>query len=310
MPVNTKHSNLCNINISQVEPIVNEESLYQTLAKAEDKLLHSRDLRAKLKSFYFSQGKIQTALAVENCGTFLMFKQFNNLEHTTKLDKANFCKSPLCPMCSWRRALKYSALTDEAIKQTKDYLYHLVLAIPNTPQITKNDLCYLKSKSVYFLKHNLGITSYISNLEITKSEYGFHPHLHIVFESPNFIDVSAEYIKRMARLWKNCYNKHDTRYDTYTFFLQGVKRSDDGLSRELTKYVLKAETQIDYEDIGVVACAIHGVRRMSAGGNLKQLLSQAKLNYNDAVLNEQYQLNEFDYEYLIFNYINGHYIQH
>lgn len=301
---------LCTINISQVEPIVNEESLYSTLAKAEQKIIDSRDLRRKLKSFYFAQGKVQTAMAVENCGTFLMFKQYKDINHTAKLDKANFCKSPLCPLCSWRRALKYSALTDEAIRHTKGYLYHLVLSVPNEDTITKDKLCYIKSKSVYFLKYNMAITSYISNLEITKSDKGFHPHLHIIFESPDFIRVDAEYIKRMARAWKNCYNRTDDRFDTYTFYLQGVKRNDDGLSRELTKYVLKADTKVTEDDVGIVACAIHGVRRMSSGGNLKKLFSQAKAKYARDYEREQELYQKYDYEYLIFNYVNGKFIQH
>ena len=303
------HSNLYNINISQVEPVVNEESLYVTLAKAERKIIDSRDLRSKLKSFYFSQGKKQTAFAVENCGTFLMFKQYGDKNHTAKLDKANFCKSPLCPMCSWRRALKYSALTDKAIALTKGYLYHLVLAIPNTASINKEQLCELKQKAVYFLKYNMNITSYISNLEITKSDAGFHPHLHIVFESPRFIEVSADYIQQKAQEWKRCYNRRDERYDSYTFYLQGVKRDDEGLSTELTKYVLKAETKISYDDISVVACAIHGVRRMSAGGNLKHLLQLAKMNYADELQTEQELLRRYDYEYLIYNFVNGKFIK-
>ena len=297
-------------SISQVEPIVNETSLYNTLAKAEEKLLDSRDLRRKLKSFYFSIGKTQTALAVENCGTFLMFKQYADKDHTTKLDKANFCKSPLCPLCAWRRAIKYSAFTDNAISLTRERLYHLVLAIPNVEILTKSELCKLKAKAVYFLKYNMNVTSYISNLEITKSDKGFHPHLHIIFESNAFISVDAEYIKKQAKAWKNCYNKTDTNYDAYTFYLQGVNRDNSGLAQELTKYVLKAETKISADDISIVACAIHGVRRMSSGGNFKKLLSLSKKQYEKNALDELSQLSYYDYEYLIFNYINGKYIQH
>lgn len=303
-------SSLCNINISQVEPIVNEDSLYSTLAKAEEKLIDSRDLRQKLKSFYFAQGKVQNALAVENCGTFLMFKQYKDVEHTTKLDKANFCKSPLCPLCSWRRALKYSTLIDETMRNTKSYLYHLVLSVPSEKYITKEQLCNFKAKGVYFLKYNMAVTSYISNFEVTKSDKGFHPHLHILFESPSFIRVSSEYIKKMAGEWKNCYNRRDKRFDTNTFYLQGVKRDDEGLARELTKYALKADVKISLEDVSIMARAIHGVRRMSSGGNLKKLFSQAKEKYSRDYEREQELLAKYDYEYLIFNYINGKFIQH
>ena len=299
-----------NNTISQVDPIVNEDSLYMTLAKAESKLLYSRDIRNKLKSYYFSIGKIQTASAVESCGTFLMFKQYKNAEKTAKLDKANFCKHPLCPLCSWRRALKYSELVERTLQKSHDYLYHLVLAVPNTRTMSKGQLMSLKSKAVYFLKNYLGVSSYISNLEITKSEFGYHPHLHIIFESQSFIHVSEEFIKSMSSKWMHCYNKSETRYEGYTFYLQGVSKTDDGLPRELTKYVLKADTEIFQDDIEQIAHSIHGIRRMSAGGEFKKNLAIVKKEYKADTDFENMQLSQYDYEYLIFNYINGKYIKH
>ena len=41
---------------------------------------------------------------VKDCGSFLEFKRFE--DQSLKLNKANFCKVRLCPLCSWRRSLK------------------------------------------------------------------------------------------------------------------------------------------------------------------------------------------------------------
>ena len=307
---NTKTSCISNLTITQVEPIVNDVSMHKILATAEEKLLNSREIRKNLANYYYSVDKVKTALAIENCGTFLMFKKYSDLQHTTKLDKANFCKNALCPLCSWRRALKYSYITDKAIKTTKKYLYHLVLAVPNTLAIDKNVLMNLKSKAVYFLKNYLNISSYISNLEITKSDKGFHPHLHIVFESDEFIKVDKAYIKIMSANWKRCVNKYDDTYNGYTFYLQGVKKDDDGLCRELTKYAFKSDVKIDEFDIQTLASSLHGVRRMSSGGNFKKALANAKKVHAAEIDKELKDLSAFDYEYLIFNYINGVFVEH
>jgi len=42
---------------------------------------------------------------VRECGNYLEFKRYLENDEL-KLHKANFCKSRLCPMCSWRRSLK------------------------------------------------------------------------------------------------------------------------------------------------------------------------------------------------------------
>lgn len=306
----TKTSCLSNLTISQVEPIVNDVSMHKILSTAEEKILNSREIRKNLANYYYSVGKVNTAIAVENCGTFLMFKKYSDLQHTTKLDKANFCKNALCPLCSWRRALKYSYITDKAIKTTKKYLYHLVLAVPNTLAIDKGVLMNLKSKAVYFLKNYLKISSYISNLEITKSDKGFHPHLHIVFESDDFIKVDSAYVRLMSSCWKRCVNKFDDEYEGYTFYLQGVKKDDDGLCRELTKYAFKSDVKVTDADLSLLASSLHGVRRMSSGGNFKKALSAAKRMHSAEIDEEITKLSKYDYEYLIFNYINGVFVEH
>lgn len=43
---------------------------------------------------------------VISCGDTLQFIQ--NQDGTLKLYQAYFCKNKLCPMCNWRRSMKYS----------------------------------------------------------------------------------------------------------------------------------------------------------------------------------------------------------
>ncbi|HGZ7055219.1 TPA: protein rep, partial [Staphylococcus aureus] len=50
--------------------------------------------------------KIKKAFNVKQCGNVLEFKPTD--EGYLKLHKTWFCKSKLCPVCNWRRAMKNS----------------------------------------------------------------------------------------------------------------------------------------------------------------------------------------------------------
>ena len=288
------------------------EPIYKTVAKA-DKIQHSvTDIKHLLYQTYIAEGKAAKAHNVLECGTFLQFKQHFDPERTARLTGANFCKSPLCPMCAWRRHVKYYAILDKAVAMSNKHLYHLVLAVPNFDEICKADLTILKERGRTFLTKQMGIKSYISNLEITNKENGYHPHLHILFENDKFIQVTSDYIKKQAEHWRLWYERqaarnHCREYDGYTFFLQGVKRDDDGLCAELTKYIVKSEMPLTLQCFRDLSLAVHGVRKMSAGGDLKAYINAAKAQLRTDYGHELARLSAYDYEIQIFNYINGRY---
>ena len=89
-------------SISFWEKNVNS-TLEKTKSKAEYFINSTKELRSLLAGHYRDIGKYNTAVSISQCGTFLMFKEYKNKEKTAILDKANFCKNPLCPMCEWRK---------------------------------------------------------------------------------------------------------------------------------------------------------------------------------------------------------------
>lgn len=69
---------------------------------------------------------------VETCGDTLRF--IRREDGSLRLYQAYFCKNKLCPMCNWRRSMKYSYQTsqivDEAIKeQPKGRFLFLTLTV-------------------------------------------------------------------------------------------------------------------------------------------------------------------------------------
>lgn len=303
--------------ITEIENDVNCP-IYRTLNKAENFVLNTQDMREKMYQHYKMIGKPMQAQAVRQCGTFLMFRQFHDKNSTAQLSRANFCKNPLCPMCAWRRHIKYSNIMSYALQHTRGKLSHLVLGVPNTEHITRDRLMYLKERGKSFIQQKLGVKSYVSNLEITASERGFHPHLHILIDTDEYFNVSEESIKKFAQLWKYHFAKRDTaiytrEYDGYTYYIRGFKKSNpDEMSHiimETTKYILKSEVSVTEELVSEMLEAIHGVRKMSAGGEFKGAIRQGKIETIVATEERLRQLYEYDWEWQIYNFINGRYIK-
>ncbi|MCE2281541.1 protein rep, partial [Streptococcus thermophilus] len=126
---------------------------------------------------------------VVSCGDTLRFIQ--NQDGNLKLYQAYFCKNKLCPMCNWRRSMKYSYQTsrivDEAIKQEpKGRFLFLTLTVKNVEgkalnstisQLTKSfDRLFRRAK----VKKNL--LGYLRSVEVTHNENDntYHPHIHVL----------------------------------------------------------------------------------------------------------------------------------
>ncbi|HDB5410891.1 TPA: protein rep, partial [Staphylococcus aureus] len=59
--------------------------------------------------------KIKKAYNVKQCGNVLEFKPSD--DGYLKLYKTWFCKSKLCPVCNWRRAMKNSSQAQKVIEE-------------------------------------------------------------------------------------------------------------------------------------------------------------------------------------------------
>lgn len=299
--------------ISPFERVVNS-SLDDTLNKATQMRNSADELRRSLVSHLLAEKKAEQAHGVEACGSFLMFKQYNDPMRTSTLERANFCKHPLCPLCAWRRHIKYNAILEHALPLSRGFLSHLVLAIPNTSKLVRADLMRLKERGKSFVKQKLGCDSYISNLEIVASDAGYHPHLHILIESKSFFKVSAEWVKEMSAKWKRHYCKglgNCEEYEAYkgfTFYITGIKRDNVmSISQELTKYIIKGQQKISAEMVADTARAIYKVRKMSSGGALREAMQSGKRIAVLALDEKEQALSRYEWEYQIYQFINGVY---
>ncbi|RCW15961.1 protein rep, partial [Streptococcus gallolyticus] len=121
-----------------------EEILLDKNKKGKDRNWRGRKiLSLKLADIFKELGYKETLVErVSSCGDVLRFVRLE--DGTLKLYQAYFCKNKLCPMCNWRRSMKYayqtSQIVDEAIKeQPKGRFLFLTLTVKNVPGDRLND---------------------------------------------------------------------------------------------------------------------------------------------------------------------------
>jgi len=246
---------------------------------------------------------------VSDCGTFLEFKRFIN-DNSMKLNKANFCKVRLCPMCSWRRSLKIygqvSKIMDEVVKNEDLEFIFLTLTTRNCEgqdlSNTIDNIFNAFNKMTKRVKFKKSVKGYFRALEVTHnlnimSDWfdTYHPHLHCIlvvnksyFKKPDIYITQEEW----TSLWKDVLKVDYTPIVDVRRFKdrngKGIKKS----IAETAKYTVKSDDYIIKDDVTdeiietltddavlVLDKALANRRLVAFGGILKEY--HKKLNLDD-----------------------------
>ena len=246
---------------------------------------------------------------VRDCGTFLEFKRFIN-DNSMKLNKANFCKVRLCPMCSWRRSLKIygqvSKVMDEVVKNEDLEFIFLTLTTRNCEgqdlSNTIDNIFNAFNKMTKRVKFKKSVKGYFRALEVTHnlnimSDWfdTYHPHLHCIlvvnksyFKKPDIYITQEEW----TSLWKDVLKVDYTPIvDVRRFKDVGGKGIEKSIS-ETAKYTVKSDDYIVRDDITneiietltddavyILDKALAHRRLVAFGGILKDV--HKKLNLDD-----------------------------
>ena len=227
---------------------------------------------------------------VISCGDTLQFIQ--NQDGNLKLYQAYFCKNKLCPMCNWRRSMKYSYQTsrivDEAIKQSpKGRFLFLTLTVKNVEGQALNSTISQLTKSFDRLfkraKVQRNLLGYLRSVEVTHNEddNSYHPHIHVLmmmrpsyFKGENYISQ-----KEWGNLWSQSLKvSYKPMIDIRT-----VKETGKGLRGavlETAKYPTKP-IKLDVENKQVVDDLYNGLyrkRQLGYGGLFKTIKKQLQLD--------------------------------
>ena len=228
---------------------------------------------------------------VQTCGDVLRF--LRREDGSLKLYQAYFCKNKFCPMCNWRRSMKYSYQTsrivDEAIKQEpKGRFLFLTLTVKNTEgealnstisQLTKSfDRLFRRAK----VKKNL--LGYLRSVEVTHNEddNSYHPHIHVLMMvRPSFFQSKKDYITQKE--WSDMWSQ-SLKVDYVPMVdIRTVKEKGKGMRGailETAKYPTKP-IKLDIENKQVVDDLYNGLyrkRQLGFGGLFKTIKKQLTLD--------------------------------
>ena len=150
---------------------------------------------------------------VYQCAEVLKFVEQE--DGTKKLYQSYFCKNKLCPICNWRRSMKYAyqaeLVVNEAMKRyPKGRFLFLTLTIKN---VSGKELNRTLSKMaegfrrlMMYKKVDKNILGYLRATEVTySSEHeNYHPHLHVLlFVKSSYFRDKNSYLAQedWTKLW-------------------------------------------------------------------------------------------------------------
>lgn len=225
---------------------------------------------------------------VKKCGNVLRFVKTKN---GLKLYQTWFCHSRLCPLCSWRRAMKNSyelrvVLSAAYKKQPHAEFLFLTLTEENSKlgQLRKNLTAMNSSIRRLFQYRDVkrDLLGYVRSTEITinRQNLTFHQHMHIL------LMVKSTYFKSGHYLTQNDWSLFWKRARKLDYLpvvnVKKIKRSRKGNSlvasaKEVAKYQVKDFDYISDDKKGDLVIvdelehALAGTRQLSFAGLLKEI---------------------------------------
>lgn len=196
-----------------------------------------------------------------DCASTVVFAR--DAEQRLRLERANFCRARLCPMCNWRKSLKlFSQMSKIAAvflaqRQSARFLF-VTLTVPNC---TADDLgktinsmnkafAYLTSPNQTFAlakKFKANLLGYMRAIEVTYNQQSdsYHPHIHCLF------GVKAQYftngyIKKSE--WQHIWTKAIKSDMELIVHVETVKNTTAKAVAEIAKYPTKSTDLFKIKD--------------------------------------------------------------
>ena len=268
---------------------------------------HKRNSDRVANFYRDSEEYNQYANRIDLCSQFLDFKLIaHEDQHQLKLNAARFCRVRYCPICQWRRSLKWKAkafkILPAIVEEYSNYRWlFLTLTVQN---------CEIKELRLILQQLNKAWqrisqrkmfpgVGWLRSTEITKSENGLaHPHFHcLLMVKPSYF--GKYYIKQVewVNLWKSCLR---VDYEPVVD-IKAIKRDcqPTRLIPEILKYCVKESDLIcDRQWFFELTNQMHNIRTVATGGIIKECLRKLE---QDRIL-ETTEVNNTQIKHLYFDW--------
>lgn len=245
--------------------------------------------------------KIKKAHNVRQCGNVLEFKATD--EGYLKLYKTWFCKSKLCPVCNWRRAMKNSYQTQkivEAVIQEKPSARWLFLTLSNrnsvdgeTLEQSIKEMNQAFNRLFKYKKVSKNLVGFMRATEVTVNEKdgSYNQHMHVLMCVENtYFKNKENYISQdeWLELWQKAL-KVDYKPVANIKAIKPNKKGNNAIEsaiKETSKYAVKASDYLtsdqekNLEVVNDLEQGLYKKRMISYGGLLK--IKHKELNLDNA----------------------------
>ena len=245
--------------------------------------------------------KIKKAYNVKQCGNVLEFKPTD--EGYLKLHRTWFCKSKLCPVCNWRRAMKNSyqaqKVIEEVVKEKPNARWlFLTLSTRNAidGETLEKSLKHLTESFRRLFKYKKVSKSLIGFMRSTevivnKNDGSYNQHMHVLLcVESSYFKKQGQYIKQSE--WVDLWQKALQVNYRPVANIKAIKPNQKGdkdiqaAIKETSKYSVKSsdyltgDSEKDSEIVSDLEQGLYRKRMLSYGGLLKQ--KHKILNLDDA----------------------------
>lgn len=243
------------------------------------------------------------AQRMDFCSQLLEFKLVPHDRDSSlrfKLAGARFCRVRHCPVCQWRRSLKWKAKALEALPRVvKDFPTHrwlfLTLTVKNCSVTELRSTITEMNKSFVRMTKlkEWCIDGWIKSLEVTHGKDGkAHPHFHCLLIAPKSY-FGRNYIsqQRWVELWQKAARLN---YQPQVH-IKAVheKQNPSQLIPEILKYSLKeSDLYRSKEFLFEVTRQLHKTRCVSVGGILRDYMKKVGEEPEDLIGRDQTETAE------------------
>mgnify|MGYP001945141493 CR=1 FL=1 len=244
--------------------------------------------------------EFKKAERVQECGNVLEFRADEETGHL-KLYKTWFCKSRLCSLCNWRRAMKHSGQTKKIVaevmkRKPKARWLFLTLTVKNVFDGEELDqslkaLAQGFRRMVQYKKIAKNLIGFMRGTEVTVNavDNSYNQHIHVLLCVENtYFKNTENYIpqKQWTAFWKRAMKlDYDPRVDIRQIKPKNKEKADiESAVDETAKYPVKdTDYMTNDEDKNLKRVAdleqgLYRKRLISYGGLLKEIHKELNLD--------------------------------
>lgn len=198
---------------------------------------------------------------LEDCASTVVFAR--DERQKLRLERANFCRARLCPMCNWRKSLKLFSQMSKisavfiAQQQSVRFIF-MTLTVPNCSasdlgemlNSMNNAFAYLTNPNKTFApakKFKASLLGYMRAIEVTYNQQSdsYHPHIHCLLGVKTQYFTKG-YIKKSE--WQHIWTKAIKSDIELIVHVETVKNTTAKAVAEIAKYPTKSTDLFKIKD--------------------------------------------------------------